>query len=643
MNLFRSLQLAASAPVARERLQILLEYERKLGSQIDLFAVLREEILAVVSRHIVDPEKVQVTVDRGAKFSTLGVNIEIPNPGGKARTLPTDCPVLQPRQNCGDARPSRKQGTDDAGRRCGGGNPGGSDLVGGGTVGAILLASKGRGSVALITSLFRVGLIAAVVLGAWLYVQQRDVSKRRTLDDRETALMAGFEEHVNAPRPAEGVVAATGPSVALRGTSGPGTVASLPRDPAAAEPASQSAAVTPPAALESATSPPQEPPPLRDPAAAEPASQSAAVTPPAALESAMSPPQEPPPLRDLAAAEPASQSAAVTPPAALESATSPPQDAAAASAAAEPASQSAAVTPPATLEASRRRTSRRLPPQSRSCNPPRSLHLPRWKASRRRRASRRRPPQSRLRNPPRSLHLPRWKRHVAARAAVGRRRAGLAIRRGHSTCRAGKRHVAAAGGAAAAPSDRRRAGLAIRRGHSTCRAGKRHVSARAAVRRRRAGLAIRRGHSSARRTSRPRHHRKSRRQEVSRHCRHAGRFRSALRRRRVRSLLLRCFVGVRPRKEELCRKNNARAHARTIVGMVDRYVLHQRGWNGDRCRCNCDSFRALVARGGISANCPQEPSIGIRPVVAQAQRKLALPTGTNWGGPSCYRAASRID
>ena len=30
MNVFRSLQLAASAPVARERLQILLEYERKL-------------------------------------------------------------------------------------------------------------------------------------------------------------------------------------------------------------------------------------------------------------------------------------------------------------------------------------------------------------------------------------------------------------------------------------------------------------------------------------------------------------------------------------------------------------------------------------------------------------------------------------
>jgi cell division topological specificity factor len=80
--------------VARERLQILLEYDRNLGSQIDLFTVLREEILAVISRHIVAPEKVQVTVDRGAKFSTLGVNIEIPNPGDKAGTLPTGCPVL---------------------------------------------------------------------------------------------------------------------------------------------------------------------------------------------------------------------------------------------------------------------------------------------------------------------------------------------------------------------------------------------------------------------------------------------------------------------------------------------------------------------------------------------------------------------
>jgi cell division topological specificity factor len=85
MSLFQFVRTTVSAPVARERLQILLEYERKLGSQIDLFNVLRGEILAVVSRHVSDPEKVHVTVDRGAKFSTLGVNIEIPNTAARPR------------------------------------------------------------------------------------------------------------------------------------------------------------------------------------------------------------------------------------------------------------------------------------------------------------------------------------------------------------------------------------------------------------------------------------------------------------------------------------------------------------------------------------------------------------------------------
>ena len=42
----------ASAPVARERLQILLAHERKLRGQPDLLELLREEILAVVARHV---------------------------------------------------------------------------------------------------------------------------------------------------------------------------------------------------------------------------------------------------------------------------------------------------------------------------------------------------------------------------------------------------------------------------------------------------------------------------------------------------------------------------------------------------------------------------------------------------------------
>ena len=59
----------ASAPVARERLQILLAHERGLRGQPELLELLRAEILAVVSRHVVlDPEKVVVRMERGNRY-----------------------------------------------------------------------------------------------------------------------------------------------------------------------------------------------------------------------------------------------------------------------------------------------------------------------------------------------------------------------------------------------------------------------------------------------------------------------------------------------------------------------------------------------------------------------------------------------
>lgn len=80
MRLFGFLKPVSSAPVARERLQILLEYERRMISQSSLITTLRDEILAVVSRHVsIDAEKIHVSVDRGDGFSTLAVDIQIPN------------------------------------------------------------------------------------------------------------------------------------------------------------------------------------------------------------------------------------------------------------------------------------------------------------------------------------------------------------------------------------------------------------------------------------------------------------------------------------------------------------------------------------------------------------------------------------
>jgi cell division topological specificity factor len=81
MNFLRLMsRRSGSAPVARERLQILLAHERGLRGQPDLLGILREEILAVVSRHVIlDPEKVVVRMDRGESVSTLEVDIEVPN------------------------------------------------------------------------------------------------------------------------------------------------------------------------------------------------------------------------------------------------------------------------------------------------------------------------------------------------------------------------------------------------------------------------------------------------------------------------------------------------------------------------------------------------------------------------------------
>jgi cell division topological specificity factor len=68
-----------SATVARERLQILLEYDRRMGEP-DLVAVLTDEIVAVIARHVaLDRDKIQVKVDRGDDVSMLEVGVEIPN------------------------------------------------------------------------------------------------------------------------------------------------------------------------------------------------------------------------------------------------------------------------------------------------------------------------------------------------------------------------------------------------------------------------------------------------------------------------------------------------------------------------------------------------------------------------------------
>ena len=83
MNLISLFSRRSSAPVARERLQLLLAHERASAGQADLIGILREEILTVIAKHVaLDRDKVQVKMDRGNGVSTLEVEIEIPTPEG---------------------------------------------------------------------------------------------------------------------------------------------------------------------------------------------------------------------------------------------------------------------------------------------------------------------------------------------------------------------------------------------------------------------------------------------------------------------------------------------------------------------------------------------------------------------------------
>ena len=87
LNIFKT-RTATSAPVARERLQILLAHERgagSSGSHSKLVAVLQEEILAVIARHMqIDRDKVVVKLDRAEDVSMLEIDIEMPPQTGDA-------------------------------------------------------------------------------------------------------------------------------------------------------------------------------------------------------------------------------------------------------------------------------------------------------------------------------------------------------------------------------------------------------------------------------------------------------------------------------------------------------------------------------------------------------------------------------
>jgi cell division topological specificity factor len=93
MSLFGFLKQRGTAPVARERLQILLSHERVALGPRDLVAILRDELLATIGRHIeIDPDKLSVKMDRSGAFSTLEIDVEIPSEKIAASSTRSEAP-----------------------------------------------------------------------------------------------------------------------------------------------------------------------------------------------------------------------------------------------------------------------------------------------------------------------------------------------------------------------------------------------------------------------------------------------------------------------------------------------------------------------------------------------------------------------
>ena len=66
MNLRGIFKQRTSSTVARERLQLILAHERAESGRPDLVITLREEILAVIAKHVaVERDKVKITLERG--------------------------------------------------------------------------------------------------------------------------------------------------------------------------------------------------------------------------------------------------------------------------------------------------------------------------------------------------------------------------------------------------------------------------------------------------------------------------------------------------------------------------------------------------------------------------------------------------
>ncbi|WP_421994170.1 cell division topological specificity factor MinE [Roseococcus sp.] len=82
LNYFRrERETSGTASTAKNRLQVIISHERVSRTKDDFLPKLQQELVQVVARYVsIDPDKVQVNLERGGDFSTLAIDIELPGP-----------------------------------------------------------------------------------------------------------------------------------------------------------------------------------------------------------------------------------------------------------------------------------------------------------------------------------------------------------------------------------------------------------------------------------------------------------------------------------------------------------------------------------------------------------------------------------
>lgn len=78
-NFFRSEPKPSAAATAKERLQIVLAHERSSKNGPDYLPMLQKDLLRVIKKYVeITDDKIDIKIDSSGDFSTLELNIELP-------------------------------------------------------------------------------------------------------------------------------------------------------------------------------------------------------------------------------------------------------------------------------------------------------------------------------------------------------------------------------------------------------------------------------------------------------------------------------------------------------------------------------------------------------------------------------------